>query len=164
MPEHRDHGDQRQAAADSTALLLEFTRARWVPCPRCGYDLRDLQTPKCPECGEVLELKVGSPRVRFGWLLLACVPGCFSGIAALFVLVPVYATIASNTPLGRGVPVPIMCADGFGFLSAAAVGIFYRKRHTIMSWPGWKQQSFAMSVWGTHILAFLLVIAAMLWL
>lgn len=30
---------------------------RDVPCPRCGYNLRDMEHSVCPECGDALELE-----------------------------------------------------------------------------------------------------------
>src|SRR5262245_38496225 len=96
------------------AEVLAFLKGRSVPCPRCAYDLRDIPTAQCPECGEPLILKIGSPRARFGWLILAMAPGCFSGVAACFVAIPVAATIGRHFPPGQGPPVPVMFADAFG--------------------------------------------------
>jgi len=143
--------------------ILAFLKGRSIPCPRCAYDLRDIPTPKCPECGEPLILKIGSPRARFGWLILAMVPGCFSGVAACFVLIPIAATIGRRFGPGQGVPWPVVCADIFGFLSAASVAAMYKHRHTIMAWNPRRQATFVAIIWGTHILAFGLFLFAM-WL
>ena len=40
-------------------LLSVFLDGRDVVCPGCGYNLRDLQCSRCPECGEELTLQVG---------------------------------------------------------------------------------------------------------
>ena len=40
-------------------LLTSYLADRDVPCPRCGYNLRTLQSNQCPECGEELTLRVG---------------------------------------------------------------------------------------------------------
>jgi hypothetical protein len=34
----------------------EFLADRDVPCPACGYNLRDLSSARCPECGLALRL------------------------------------------------------------------------------------------------------------
>lgn len=149
-----------EPARDQHAELVAFLENRSVPCPRCGYDLRNIQSPVCPECAEPLILKVGSPRARFGWLILAMAPGCFSGVASLFVLVPVFVTIYRQLPKGQGVPWPVMVADAFGFLSAASVIVMYRHRHEFMSWNVRRQGAFAASVWGIHVLMFGLVVFA----
>ena len=41
------------AALLTTVALLLWRSCRVDPerCPRCGYDLRNLTVPRCPECG-----------------------------------------------------------------------------------------------------------------
>ncbi len=141
--------------------LISYLEGRSAPCPRCAYDLRDIQSAKCPECGEPLVLKIGSPRARFGWLILAMAPGCFSGVAAMFVMVPIVMTIGRKFPQGQGLPWPVVIADAFGFLSACSVAVMYRHRHRFMSWTGRRQCAFAGIVWGIHILMFVLLFLAM---
>lgn len=148
---------------DPDAELIAFLEGRSVPCPRCAYDLRDIKAARCPECGEPLILKVGTPRIRFGWLVLAMAPGCFSGVAALFVMIPVFVTFWQRLPPGHGAPWPVMVGDAFGFLSAASVVLMYRHRHRIMAWTARRQGAFAAGVWGVHVLMFVLLVGA-LWL
>lgn len=148
---------------DPHAEVIAFLDGRSFPCPRCAYDLRDIKIAKCPECGEPLVLKIGSPKTRFGWLVVAMAPGCFSGVAALFVMIPVTMTIGRRFPPGQGLPWPVMAADAFGFLSAASVVLMYRHRHRFMSWSTRRQGAFAGTVWGIHVLMFSLVLLA-LWL
>ena len=145
----------------SAAEVIAFLAGRSVPCPRCGYDLRDIEAAKCPECAEPLVLKIGSPRARFGWLVIAMAPGCFSGVAAMFVMIPVFVSIWQRLPSGQGAPWPVMVADAFGFLSAGSVVLMYRQRHRIMGWTARRQGVFAATVWGIHILMFGLVVLAM---
>lgn len=146
----------------SEAEVLAFLKDRSVPCPRCAYNLRDIQRAKCPECGEPLVLKIGSPQARFGWLIFAMAPGCFSGVAAMFVMVPIIGmTIAQGFFSGQGAPWPVMVGDVFGFLSAASVGLMYRYRHRIMSLTAWRQGAFAGIVWGIHIFMLALLVFAL---
>lgn len=150
-----------QPLRDPDAEVVAFLIGRSVPCPRCGYDLRDIPTAKCPECGEPLVLKIGSPRARFGWLVLAMAPGCFSGVAAMFVLIPVGGAFLRLIPPAQSPPWPVKVADAFGFLSSASVAVMYRHRHRIMAWTARRQGVFAGSVWGIHVLMFLLLVLAM---
>ena len=49
--------------------LTEFLADRDEPCPSCGYNLCDLTSDRCPECGEVLVLSVRLAEPRLGtWL------------------------------------------------------------------------------------------------
>lgn len=141
--------------------VVSFLAGRSVPCPRCGYNLRDIQAAKCPECGEPLVLKIGSPRARFGWLVLAMAPGCFSGVAALFVLFPIALTLQRGFPPGQGVPWPVMAADVFGFFSGIMVSVMYRHRQRILSWPTRRQAIFTAAIWLIHITMFGLFVFAM---
>lgn len=149
------------ATPDPGAEVVAFLRGRSAPCPRCAYDLRDAPTARCPECGEGLTLQIGGTRARFGWLVLAMAPGCFSGVAALFVAVPVGLTLIRFFPPGQGAPWPIVVADAFGFLSAASVVLMYRHRHRFMAWRPSRQRTVAISVWGAHVLMFALVLTAL---
>ncbi len=67
---------------DLTRLLSMFLHGRDVPCPLCGYNLRDLTQQQCPECRHELLLTVGVAKLRFLWFLLAMTPCTFAGIAA----------------------------------------------------------------------------------
>jgi len=45
-------------------LLRQFLAFRDVPCPVCGYNLRDLLGDRCPECGDQLLLRVNTVEPR----------------------------------------------------------------------------------------------------
>lgn len=149
--------------SDPDAEVVAFVRGRSVPCPRCGYDLRDIQTAKCPECGEPLVLKIGSPRPRFGWLVLAMAPGCFSGVAALFLMVPIVVNTVLAFPASSRVPWPLMIADAFGFLSVGTVVLMYRHRHRLMGRTVRRQAIFAAAVWSIHVMMFVVLFLSMLY-
>lgn len=143
------------------AEVVAYLAGRSAPCPRCGYDLRDIKSAHCPECGEPLVLKIGSPRARFGWLVLAMAPGCFSGVAAVFVMVPIAMTLGRHFPPGQGLPWPVVAADLFGFTSAATVWAMYRHRLRILSMTTRSQAMFAVGVWAVHVIMFGLFLLAM---
>ena len=76
--------------------LIDFVHDRDVPCPSCGYALRNLQSPVCPECGEELTLRVGLEHARIRLLLLALLPGSGGLFLAVFLSVMLWVE------LGRG--------------------------------------------------------------
>ena len=161
-PQSDAGGEVEMLGPDGTdEEVVAFVRGRSVPCPRCAYELKDLERAQCPECGEPLILRVGTPRMRFGWLVLAMVPGCFSGVAAFILFWPTAYSIYLNLGSKRGMPIPLQCAVVFGFFSAPSVALMYRERHRIIAWRTKRQVLFACGVWGVHLLAFAAMIGAM---
>ena len=81
-------------------LLGEFLRGRDVPCPLCGYNLRDLTTPRCPECGRELRLSVGlvEPFLR-AWIAATVASCACAGLGVLFL----YIVVREGFP-GRNEP------------------------------------------------------------
>lgn len=80
--------DRAGTSGQDSELLTQFLRGRSEPCPVCNYDLRDLLSARCPECGAELKLQVGSPKLRIGAFLTCLAPilmligfGAFIGIA-----------------------------------------------------------------------------------
>ena len=138
--------------ADDDTLLLEFLRARDAPCPLCGYNLRDLPAPRCPECREPLSLAVGFRTPRFGWFLTTIAPGLFSGISAALMLVPLVGTVyfSPNPPA----PWWAWATDAFGWLSAVAALILIRYRDVFLRKPQARQRAWALAVWLVHLGAF----------
>lgn len=52
--------------------LASYLADRDVPCPSCGYNLRNLAASNCPECGEPLEVRLTPPNA-LNARYLACV-------------------------------------------------------------------------------------------
>jgi hypothetical protein len=146
--------NDRLPARDDVALLLEYLRSRDVPCPRCGYDLRDLAQPRCPECREELSLAVGFRKPRFGWFLVTVIPGFFSGMCAGFLVIPIFF-------FNGGGPRPwqILVADGFGWTSGLVALGLVRWRHAFLQWPEKRQRGWAIALWTVHVVAFFTLFA-----
>ena len=59
---------------DPDELLRLFAQGRDLPCPSCGYNLRNTTSTRCPECGTTLKLDVNARRIKLGasfWAILA---------------------------------------------------------------------------------------------
>lgn len=137
-------------------MVVEFLRGRDVGCPLCGYNLRDLSEPRCPECRKTLTLAVSLREMRIGWLLVTVAPGLFSGIAAGLLLIPIVIV-----PLTEGGPPPwfILVLDAFGWLSGIAALILIRRRVAFLRLPAARQRLWALLAWAVHVGAFFLVLA-----
>ncbi|MEW6253410.1 MAG: hypothetical protein AB1716_22435 [Planctomycetota bacterium] len=105
------------------ALLVQFLAGRDTPCPVCRYNLRDLTSDRCPECGALLELGVGSLQARFGALVLAITPSVMTLTLALLI----YALC-----LDRGLPPAelwnVWATMLLGPLDAGAAAWLYSRR------------------------------------
>jgi hypothetical protein len=132
-------------------MLIDFLREHDAACPVCGYNVRALTRPICPECKQELTLTVGAARLRMGWLFAAVAPGFFSGIAACFMLVPIFGRLL----FGDGVlmAVPIMM-DLFGWCSGIfAIILAIRGRNRFLAQSPARQRWFALIIWLIHIAA-----------
>ena len=72
-------------------LLDEFLAERDVPCPACGYNLRQLTASRCPECGEELRLQIACAEPKMvagiaGVIGLAAGAG-LNGLLVIFILI-----------------------------------------------------------------------------
>jgi hypothetical protein len=59
MPEPQDTPTTHADSQTDEQMLLAFVATRDVRCPACGYNLRQLHSNTCPECGNALRLSVG---------------------------------------------------------------------------------------------------------
>lgn len=132
-------------------LLLEYLSSNDAPCPVCGYNVRGLTRPVCPECRHRLRLTVGASDVSLKWFLAAIVPGVFSGIAAMFLAIPI---IVSPLTGNGGAPGFIIATDTFGFLSGGFALLMMARRKRIVAMPARSQAWLAAIVWMIHVLAF----------
>src|SRR5439155_15756670 len=80
--------------ADDPALLAVYLSSRDVPCPQCGYNLRQLTGVNCPECGEALALRVQSADPKQAAPIAGLI--ALSAGAGLNVLLLAYAIIVVN--------------------------------------------------------------------
>src|SRR5215207_7280264 len=113
-------------------MLLDFLREYDAACPVCGYNLRALARPICPECGSELVLTVGATRLRLGWLLVAVAPGFFSGICACFVLVMIIARLVFGD---HRMSVGLNVVDLFGWCSGIFAILLAAKRNRFLAQP-----------------------------
>lgn len=94
LPVHLDAAASPTADEDVQALLA-FVAVHDVPCPACGYNLRQLTQPTCPECGLTLKLTVGSAEpFKRAWGFALALSAMIAGLGMVMILM----TIAQGVP------------------------------------------------------------------
>ena len=74
-------------------LLEQFLSERDVNCPACAYNLRQLKSDRCPECGDPLELSLRLVEQR-QFPLIAGLVGLSAGFGLGFLLL-IYAALVT---------------------------------------------------------------------
>jgi hypothetical protein len=123
-------------------LLQSLLSENDLPCPLCGYNLRNLKSDRCPECGEGLTLQIGLLEPRLGAyiaLLAACCVGL--GGSALFSMVGLAAAPASWWRTFSAIVLLVQL-----ILTAAALPIILRKRTRFRRLSPKVQRNIALAV------------------
>lgn len=133
------------AAGSAEDLLARYLAHRDVPCPVCKYNLRDVKTAACPECGDPLVLKI-SRRARKAY--------AFYGLAFPAYVAAAYSVamtaIVIGLPLMESKRVSVanaLIAGGLMLVLATAAILLRRHRKQLMRghihvirkvrWFGW---------------------------
>ncbi len=146
-------------AADDAEMLLDCLGGRDAPCPRCGYNLRDLTAPVCPECREELSLTVGFRQPRIVWFLVTVTPGLFSGISSFFLLIPMIGQYFQGNPPA---PWPILSCEAFGMLSGITALVLVKCRYAFLRQSQARQRTWAVVAWGVHVGTFALLMISLI--
>ena len=108
--------------------LIDFLRDRDIACPLCGYNLRHLRSPRCPECGRELELRVGLSEPRqAAWLTAQIAVSAAAGVGVLVVIM----WIVQGWPTGN----QWQALQDVGFIydiaaiAVAAALLYWRRRY-----------------------------------
>jgi hypothetical protein len=132
-----DGSPPADTGAGPESHLRTFLAARDVSCPACGYNLRDLQTDRCPECGDQLLLRIGLVEPRQGALIAGLV-GLAAGLGLGGLLLIYGVIIAFVMRQGPGGLQRFFVVNSVGFaVHAGALGlwIYYWNRIRRLSTP-----------------------------
>lgn len=135
---------------------MKYLQGRDVPCPACGYNLRDLGGARCPECGRDLKPSVGTvePIMR-NWLILLC--GSVAPAAmGLFFLV-----VIAQQGWPRGEPAGFQFAMLYYVANVAIAPVVLSSRRKFLRLGGGVQRTLAVVSVLTFFLAMVLFFAAM---
>ena len=145
--------------ARNDQLLLEFLKSNDASCPVCGYNVRGLTRPVCPECEHRLHLRIGADDVPLKWFLAAIAPGISSGIAGILLA----SALILESLTGKS-PVPgfVYAIDAFGLASGVLAVIMMTQRTRIVAMEIESQRALAAVIWVVHSLAFLAVLSTVI--
>ncbi|NLE59493.1 MAG: hypothetical protein GX616_14110 [Planctomycetes bacterium] len=107
--------------------LLHYIADRDVPCPVCGYNLRALTVPRCPECGRevVLSIRLVEPYMR-AWVTLAVAVSASAGVGLFLILILVMEGRLPSGNIHSGLKLFIEC-HFIGSIPAAVVVLLVRR-------------------------------------
>ncbi len=114
-------------------LLRAYLRAQDCACPGCGYNLRDLTSAVCPECGDALTLRLAleEPRLR-SWI--AGLVGLAAGLgfnALLLVYITLMLAREGLTRIDRLMEGFVIHNVGGAIIEGVLVMLWIRKRPLI---------------------------------
>ncbi|HVT79783.1 MAG TPA: hypothetical protein VHM90_03930 [Phycisphaerae bacterium] len=85
---------------DLQAFTLAYLEAHDAECPACGYNVRALQVPRCPECGAAVVLRVTNFQTGYtaAWILATLATALAGGIGCFLVAVLLHERLPRRTP------------------------------------------------------------------
>ena len=110
------------ASSAESKFLLEYLRDRDVNCPLCGYNLRNLTSPRCPECGQIVKITVAlaEPYLK-AWILLMATTCAGSGIGVLLMMLAISKGNIEKDLFE-------VCITSWGMIPMAALSLALRRR------------------------------------
>jgi hypothetical protein len=166
LDEREEDGVGRTPATSVPATddeqLRRYLAERDAPCPGCGYNLRGLAGPRCPECDAPLALRVGLAEPRLGAFLCGAI-GLGAGIGFSGLLLGYFLFILLlDRPWGpgwsEGVPLAVSLAILGALLSVWIRTRAWQRRawspraHWIIAGGAWLL-SVASAVWFFAVVA-----------
>lgn len=153
-PDRRDGAADPPATPNEAEFLRAFLSGRDAPCPACRYNLRDLQSGHCPECGLALTLRVNLVDPALGSFLtgivgLAVGMGFHGSVLAWAVFVLLNRRFGGGPKFFELLPLMV------GFASCLAGILFLVKRRTwfIAHSAGWRTRV-GLALWLPGVVCF----------
>jgi len=112
---------QPDSPLDDDAELLRWLANRDAACPLCGYNLRALTSPRCPECGQQVRLSISAVDLHLAAWIVLLVFLCASGGLGFIFFIEIL--VHGFPPIGK-IPLCTMIATA----PLAVVAAFTRRR------------------------------------
>lgn len=127
--------------------LVSYLAERDEPCPACGYNLRALQTDRCPECNRelVLQLRLAEPRMA-AWI--ASISGAaamigFNGLLmGYFFFYQISRRGTFSPPLSDLIPLAVSL-----IVASAGLALLIRTRRAFGNLPEGLRVAIALGSW-----------------
>jgi predicted RNA-binding Zn-ribbon protein involved in translation (DUF1610 family) len=133
----------RDAAYDK--LLAAYLAGRDTACTSCNYNLRNVTSGACPECGEPITISLGrADRSTLPWFVAVIAYAAAAAISGLWLFIMMMIILFEFLGAEEiAVGFVSLCA----FLAALVVLILIiRRRHAIWSWSTMRQWWLPLSV------------------
>lgn len=132
--------------------VADFLRGRSAPCPKCGYDLRDLTTDTCPECGARLLLRLGhEDHVPRNWLIGLVILAMNLGFPVVFAGFVFFSYIRHGEIFLNDKELWGIIGLLILFLGLTLTWIRRRRwLEPLDRWPGWMMVAVGLILTGTH--------------
>ena len=140
---------------DRNQALLEFLARFEAHCPRCNYDLRQLTSCRCPECGTELRLDVHAAKEKLGcWIAALIGAGLPAGLGILCDCI----MLAEGAAINDSTFLFALIASNAALLLLIGL-VILRRRFT--SWEPNVQSTAAMACWLPAVVIFFCVLSVM---
>jgi hypothetical protein len=135
-------------------LLGQFLAGRdLLPCPNCGYNLRDLAGDRCPECGEELALRVQLSEPQMAAFLTGVVGlsagAGFSGLILLYGFIVTFFILRGGGG-GNAARILAVTLGGLAVESGALLG-WLRFRGRLRTLPPPTRWALAAGCWALSL-------------
>jgi hypothetical protein len=157
--------DDQTTVISDDLMLVNWLKDRDAACPLCGYNIRGLISPRCPECGQALRLSVSlaEPYLK-AWIALIAALLPTAGVGAIVIFGFFYSIVE------EGVSISMMFGGmrlGEGFLILFVVGcvplsiaaVIFRRRFLRFSRE--MQGGLASTAWIAVVISIILALAEM---
>ena len=132
-------------SVEEPRMLEAYLRGRDVPCPSCGYNLRDLPNARCPECGRDLVLQLAAaPRPPGVFIVSIIGLALGAGFSGLLIVYQIVQALRGRT---IGLWIFILLTVGGTVVEGALVVWLMMVGQRFVTWPRRWQMLCAVCCW-----------------